>query len=95
MAKAKFAVSTVVAKLLFILAAALLTGFLTVLFARFLGRYISPMFAAATGVALAVTVSLWFSQAMKHPPFLLSGTSPLVAGLCAGLGVYISRVWLP
>ena len=51
-------------------------------------------FAVSLGVGLAVAITLWITQLMKHPPFLLKGTSPLIAGFCAALGVHISRVWL-
>jgi hypothetical protein len=79
---------------LFFLIGALLTGFLTVLFAKLLGRYASPHLAATLGVGLAVALTLWFTQLVRNPPFLLKGASPLIAGFCAGLGVHISRVWL-
>ena len=73
---------------------ALLTGFLTVFFAKFLGHYLSEHFAVSIGVGLAVALTLWTTQLMKHPPFLLKGTSPLVAGFCAALGVHVAKVWL-
>ncbi|MBL8510992.1 MAG: hypothetical protein JNM52_05035 [Betaproteobacteria bacterium] len=73
---------------------AILTGFLTVLLAKLLGRYLASHWAVTLGVGAAVTITLWVSQWVKNPPFLLKGVSPLVAGFCAGLGVHISRVWL-
>ena len=79
---------------MFFLLGAILTGFLTVFFSKFLGRYIGPHFSVTIGVGLAVALTLWFSQLVKNPPFLLMGTSPLIAGFCAALGVHISRVWL-
>ncbi|MEI6737662.1 MAG: hypothetical protein WCL29_04195 [Pseudomonadota bacterium] len=94
MAKAKFTTSTLVTQLAFIVVGALLTGFLTVFFARFIGHYVSPKIAVPVGVGLSVALTLWFTQLVKHPPFLLSGTSPLIAGFCAALGVHVSRVWL-
>lgn len=81
-------------KVLFFLLAALLTGFLTVFLAKLLGRYIRPHFAVSLAVGLAVASTLWLSQLIKNPPFLIGGTSPLIAGFCAALGVHISRVWL-
>ena len=79
---------------MFFLLGAILTGFLTVFFSKFLGHYIGPHFSVTIGVGLAVALTLWFSQLVKNPPFLLMGTSPLIAGFCAALGVHISRVWL-
>ena len=73
---------------------ALLTGFFTVAFAKLLTGYVRAHFAAVLGVGLAVSLTLWISQWLKHPPFLLKGASPLIAGFCAALGVHISRVWL-
>jgi hypothetical protein len=79
---------------LFFLLGAVLTGFLTIFFARFLGHYLGAHFAVSLAVGLAVALTLWLSQLVKNPPFLLKGTSPLIAGFCAALGVHISRVWL-
>ena len=94
MARKKWSPSHLFKQLLFFLLGALLTGFFTVFFARFLGHYISTHFAVSLGVGLAVALTLWLSQLVKNPPFLLKGTSPLIAGFCAALGVHISRVWL-
>jgi hypothetical protein len=79
---------------LFFLLGALLTGFLTVFFAKFLGHWLGTHFAVTLAVGLAVAITLWLTQLVKNPPFLLKGTSPLIAGFCAALGVHISRVWL-
>ena len=81
-------------QVLFFLLGALLTGFLTVFFAQFLGHYMGQHFAVVLGVGMAVALTLWFTQLVKNPPFLLKGTSPLIAGFCAALGVHVSRVWL-
>ncbi len=94
MAKSKIGVMTLGKHLVLIIVGALLTGFLTVFFARFIGHYITPMVAVPVGVGLAVALTLWISQLIKHPPFVLSGTSPAIAGFCAALGVHVSRVWL-
>lgn len=94
MAKARNTASSLVLQLAFVIVGALLTGFLTVFFARFLGHYLSTMIAVPLGVGLAVALTLWFTQLMKHPPFLLSGTSPFIAGICAALGVHVARTWL-
>ena len=94
MAQKKWSPTNLFKQLLFFLLGAILTGFFTVFFARFLGHYISSHFAVSLGVGLAVALTLWLSQLVKNPPFLLKGTSPLIAGFCAALGVHISRVWL-
>ena len=94
MAKARNVASSLILQLAFVLLGALLTGFLTVFFARFIGHYLPAMLAVPMGVGLAVALTLWVTQLMKHPPFVLSGTSPLVAGVCAALGVHAARVWL-
>jgi hypothetical protein len=31
---------------------------------------------------------------LEHPPLLLRSVPPLAAGLCAGLGVHIARLWI-
>lgn len=94
MAKSKFTVAKLFTQLLFFVVGALLTGFLTVFFAKFIGHYVPKIVAVPLGVGIAVALTLWLTQLMKHPPFLLSSTSPLIAGFCAALGVHVSRVWL-
>lgn len=94
MARKKWQAANLVKQLLFFLVGAVLTGFLTVFFAKLLGHYISAHYAVTLGVGIAVALTLWFSQLIKNPPFLLKGTSPLIAGFCAALGVHVSRVWL-
>ena len=94
MAKKKWSPATVAKQLLFFALGAVLTGLFTIFFAKFLGHYVNTHFAVSFGVGLAVALTLWLSQLVKNPPFLLKGTSPLIAGFCAALGVHISRVWL-
>ena len=94
MAKSKFKPAVLLKQALFFLLGAVLTGFLTVFFAKFLGHFINQHFADALCVGIAVALTLWLTQLVKNPPFLLKGTSPLIAGFCAALGVHISRVWL-
>ncbi len=94
MARKKWSPADLFRQLVFFIVGAVLTGFLTVFFVKFLGHYINTHFAVSLGVGLAVALTLWFSQLVKNPPFLLKGTSPLIAGFCAALGVHISRVWL-
>ena len=51
-------------------------------------------FSVSLGVGLAVAIVLWLLRLVKHPPLLMKNVSPLVAGLCAGLGVHLARFWL-
>jgi hypothetical protein len=94
MAKLRNTASSLVLQLAFFVVGALLTGFLTVFFARFLGHYVPTIVSTPVGVGLAVALTLWITQLVKHPPFVLSGTSPLIAGFCAALGVHVARTWL-
>jgi hypothetical protein len=94
MAKAKLRPGKLLKQFFFFLIGALLTGFLTVFFAKFFGHFIPVSISIPLGVGLAVALTLWFTQWMKHPPFVLSGTSPFIAGFCAALGVHVSHVWL-
>jgi len=94
MAGKKWKLAHIPGQIFFFLLGAVLTGFLTVFFAKVLGHYIGAHFSVSLGVGLAVALTLWLSQLVKNPPFLLKGTSPLIAGFCAALGVHISRVWL-
>jgi hypothetical protein len=92
--KKKWSLAALLKQLLFFVLGALFTGFFTVFLAKFLGHYLDARVATPLGVGLAVALTLWLSQLIKSPPFLLKGTSPLIAGFCAALGVHISRVWL-
>ena len=94
MARKKWQPRHIPRQIFLFLLGAVLTGFLTVFFSKFLGPYLGPHFSVTIGVGLAVALTLWLSQLVKNPPFLLKGTSPLIAGFCAALGVHISRVWL-
>ena len=94
MARKKWKSAILLRQAFFFVVGALLTGFLTVFFAKFLGHFINEHFAISIGVGLAVAITLWMTQLVRHPPFLLKGTSPLIAGFCAALGVHVSKVWL-
>lgn len=94
MAKKRWHPAQLLKQVLFLLIGALLTGFLTIFFAKFLRHYLGTHFSVSLAVGLAVALTLWFTQLVKNPPFLLKGTSPLIAGFCAALGVHVSRVWL-
>lgn len=94
MAKSKWKLQLLLRQSLFFVVSAILTGFFTVFFAKFIGSFIKHHVAVSLGVGLAVALTLWLSQLVRNPPFLLKGTSPLIAGFCAALGVHVSKVWL-
>jgi hypothetical protein len=78
----------------FFVAGSLLAGFLTVFLEAVLHQYLPRHFSVSLAVGVAVTVTFWLLRLLKHPPMLLKNVHPLAAGLCAGLGVHIARVWL-
>jgi len=81
-------------RLFFFVAGSLLLGFLAVFLNGVLGLYVPRHFAVSIAVGVAVAVTFWLLKLAKHPPILLRNVPPLAAGLCAGLGVHIARLWL-
>lgn len=92
--KSAFRPAALARRLLFFVAGALLTGFLTVFLHAVMAMYIPRHFAMSLAVGVAVAVTLWLLRLARHPPLLLARVPPLAAGLCAGLGVHIARLWL-
>ena len=78
----------------FFVAGTLLTGFLAIFLDAVLAIYIPRNFAMPIAVGVAVAATLWLLKLARHPPLLLRHVPPLAAGLCAGLGVHIARLWL-
>jgi len=78
----------------FFVAGSLLLGFLAVFLNAVLALYIPRHFAVSLAVGIAVATTFWLLKLVKHPPILLARVPPLAAGLCAGLGVHIARLWL-
>ena len=78
----------------FFVAGSLLVGFLAVFLEAILHIYIPRHFAVSIAVGVAVTVTFWVLGMLKHPPLFLKNVPPLAAGLCAGLGVHIARLWI-
>jgi len=78
----------------FFVAGSLLLGFLAVFLNAVLALYIPRHFAVSLAVGIAVATTFWLLKLVKHPPILLAKVPPLAAGLCAGLGVHIARLWL-
>jgi hypothetical protein len=78
----------------FLVAGALLTGCLAVFLNAVLALYMPRPFATPIAVGVAVAATLSLLRFAKHPPLLLRNVPPLAAGLCAGLGVHIARLWI-
>jgi hypothetical protein len=92
--KSKLKPALLARRVAFFVAGALMTGFLAVFLNAVLALYIPRHFAGSIAVGVAVAVTLWLLRLAKHPPLLLRAVPPLAAGLCAGLGVHIARLWL-
>ena len=78
----------------FFVAGSLFTGFLAIFLHAVLVQYMPRHFAVSLAVGIAVTATFWLLKLVKHPPVLLRNVPPLAAGLCAGLGVHIARLWI-
>jgi hypothetical protein len=94
MARRRFKAAVIARRAFFVLAASLLVGFLAVFLEAMLRIYIPRHFSVSLAVGFSVTVTFWLLKLVKHPPLLLRHVPPLAAGLCAGLGVHIARLWL-
>jgi hypothetical protein len=81
-------------RLFFFVAGSLLVGFLAVFLNAALGLYMPRHFSVSIAVGVAVAVTFWLLRLLKHPPLFLRNVPPLAAGLCAGLGVHIARLWI-
>jgi hypothetical protein len=81
-------------RLFFFVAGSLLVGFLAVFLNAMLALYMPRHFSVSIAVGLAVAATFWVLRLLKHPPLFLRNVPPLAAGLCAGLGVHIARLWI-
>jgi hypothetical protein len=81
-------------RLFFFVAGSLLVGFLAVFLNAVLGLYMPRHFSVSIAVGVAVAITFWILRLVKHPPLFLRNVPPLAAGLCAGLGVHIARLWI-
>lgn len=81
-------------RIFFFVAGSLLVGCLTVFLDAELGVYMPRHFSVSIAVGAAVAITFWVLRMLKHPPLLLKDVHPLAAGLCAGMGVHIARLWL-
>ena len=92
--KKKLTAASIAWRIFFFVAGSLMVGFLTVFLNAELGVYLPRHFAVSLAVGVAVAVTFWLLRLLKHPPMFLKDVHPLAAGLCAGLGVHIARLWL-
>jgi hypothetical protein len=92
--RGKLRPAIVARRVFFFIAGSLLAGSLAVFLNAVLALYIPRHFAGSIAVGVAVAVTFWLLKLVKHPPMLLRNVPPLAAGLCAGLGVHIARLWI-
>ena len=92
--KKRLTPAAIALRIFFFVAGSLLVGFLTVFLQAELGVYLPRHFSVSLAVGIAVAVTFWLLRLLKHPPMFLKDVHPLAAGLCAGMGVHIARVWL-
>ena len=78
----------------FFVAGSLFLGFLAVFLNAVLALYLPRHFSMSIAVGVSVAATLWLLRLFKHPPLIIGKIPPLAAGLCAGLGVHIARLWL-
>jgi hypothetical protein len=90
----KWKPAVILRRIFFFILGSLLVGFLAVFLEQSLGLYLPKHASISLGVGLAVALTFWLLKLMKHPPMFLKNVHPLAAGLCAGLGVHIARIWL-
>ncbi len=86
--------SAIARRVLLFVAGSLFAGFLAVFLHAVLAEYLPRHFAVSIAVGASVASTLWLLRLLKHPPLLLANVPPLAAGLCAGLGVHIARLWI-
>ena len=90
----RLGVTVVARRLFFFVAGSLFAGFLAIFLNAVLALYLPQHLSVSLAVGVAVAATLWLLRLMKHPPLLLRNVPPLAAGLCAGLGVHIARLWI-
>lgn len=86
--------SAVAARAGLFVAGSLFAGFLAIFLDAVLAEFVPRHFAVSLAVGIAVAATLGLLRLLKHPPLLLRNVPPLAAGLCAGLGVHIARLWI-
>jgi hypothetical protein len=81
-------------RVFFFVAGSLLVGLLAIFLNEVLAHYMSRAISAPLAVGVSVAFTFWLLRLAKHPPLMLKNVPPLAAGICAGLGVHIARIWL-
>ena len=92
--RARLKVSALARRALLFVAGSLFAGFLAIFLNAALNDFIPRHFAVSVAVGTSVAATLALLRLLKHPPLLLRKVHPLAAGLCAGLGVHIARLWI-
>ena len=92
--RGRFGAAALARRAFFFVAGSLMVGFLAVFLEAILHLYIPRHFSVSLAVGISVAVTFWLLRLVKHPPLLLRNVPPLAAGLCAGLGVHIARLWI-
>ena len=90
----KLKLTAIARRAFFFVAGSLMMAFLAVFLNAMLALYLPRHFSVSIAVGLAVGITFWLLRLVKHPPLLLRNVPPLAAGLCAGLGVHIARLWI-
>jgi hypothetical protein len=90
----KFRLSAIARRVFFFVAGSLMVGFLAVFLNAVLALYLPRHVSVSLAVGVSVATTFWLLRLVKHPPLLLRNVPPLAAGLCAGLGVHIARLWI-
>lgn len=86
--------AAVARRVFFFVAGSLFVGLFAIFLHATLSHYMSRNIAAPLAVGISVAATFWLLRLFKHPPLFLRSVPPLAAGLCAGLGVHIARLWL-
>jgi hypothetical protein len=90
----KLKLTAIARRAFFFVAGSLMVGFLAVFLNAVLALYMPRHVSVSLAVGLSVAITFWLLKLVKHPPMLLRNVPPLAAGLCAGLGVHIARLWI-
>ena len=90
----KLKLTAIARRAFFFVAGSLMVGFLAVFLNAMLALYMPRHFSVSLAVGVSVAITFWLLRLVKHPPLLLRNVPPLAAGLCAGLGVHIARLWI-
>ena len=90
----RFRLSLLARRAFFFVAGSLFAGLLAIFLNAVLNDFMPAHFAVSIAVGASVAATLSLLRLARHPPLLLAKVPPLAAGLCAGLGVHIARLWI-